>query len=289
LQQLGAVSVKNSVYVLPATEQALEDFQWTAREIKAGGGEATLCEARLVEGLSNTELVGMFNSARTSDYEALAKEIASARNVKAHDARSRVLRLKTRLVEIKATDHFGAPKAKQVETALSNLESRLRPRDAKTPVRRHSRLAAAGKQYQQRTWVTRTGIHVDRIASAWLIQSFIDPKATFKFVSPKSYRPLDGELRFDMFEAEFTHEGDRCTFEVLVSAMQLKDRGLNAIAEIVHDIDLKDSKFGRPETSGIAQLIGGMAIAHNSDEERLKRGMAVFDDLHAWFKTKSKQ
>lgn len=288
MQQLGAVPIKNSVYVLPANDQTLEDFQWTAREIRAGGGDATLCEARLVEGLSNAELIAMFNSARTLEYAALAKEIASTRNAKPHEARSRVLRLKTRMAEIKATDHFGAPKAKQVEAALSNLEIRLRPRDANAPVRRQSRLAFDGKQYQGRTWVTRTGIHVDRIASAWLIRRFIDSQAAFKFVSPKGYRPLDGEYRFDMYEAEFTHEGDRCTFEVLVSTMRIKDRGLAAVAEIVHDIDLKDSKFGRPETSGIAMLIAGMAMAHKSDEERLKRGMAVFDDLHAWFRTKSK-
>ena len=70
-----------------------------------------------------------------------------------------------------------------------------------------------------RTWVTRPGVHVDRIASAWLIRRFIDPEARFKFVPGKGYEPEPGEIRFDMFEAEFTHEGDRCTFEVLLAAL----------------------------------------------------------------------
>jgi hypothetical protein len=287
LQQLGALPVKNAVYVLPATDQALEDFQWMAREIQAGGGEATLCEARLIEGLTNAELVSMFNAARARDYEALAKEIASIRNVKHHEARLLVQRLKNRLSEIKATDCFNSPKAKPVEAALAKLESRLKPLESRTPQPNVQRSTAA-TQYRARTWVTRSGAHVDRIASAWLIRRFIDPEAKFKFVPQKGYSPVDGELRFDMFEANFTHEGDRCTFEVLLSKMKIQDGGLSALAEIIHDIDLKDSKFGRPETPGIALLIAGVTMARKSDEERLKRGMAIFDDLHAWFKTKAK-
>src|SRR5262249_31169366 len=74
-----------------------------------------------------------------------------------------------------------------------------------------------------RTWVTRQGIHVDRMASAWLIRRFIDAKARFKFVNGKDYRTKPGEIRFDMFQAEFTHEGDRCTFEVLMERARLQD------------------------------------------------------------------
>ena len=114
---------------------------------------------------------------------------------------------------------------------------------------------------RDRTWVTRQGVYVDRIASAWLIRRFIDPQARFKFVSGKGYRPQAGELRFDMFEAEFTHEGDKCTFEVLLERGALKDPALRAIAEIIHDIDLKDDKFGRTEVAGIRTLVEGISIA----------------------------
>jgi hypothetical protein len=132
---------------------------------------------------------------------------------------------------------------------------------------------------KNRTWVTRAGLYVDRIASAWLIRRFIDPNARFKFVAP-GYVPEVGELRFDMFEAEFTHEGDSCTFEVLVATAGLaSDPALAAISEVVHDIDLKDGKFGRHEVEGIRTLIAGICNG-TTDEERIARGAAAFEDLY---------
>ena len=137
-----------------------------------------------------------------------------------------------------------------------------------------------------RTWVTRTGVHVDRIASAWLIRRFIDPEARFKFVPAKGYEPEPDELRFDMYEGEYTHEGDRCTFEVLLARAGLGDPALAAIGEIVHDIDLKDAKFAREEASGIARVMDGIAAANKDDERRLERGAAVLDDLYEIFRRK---
>jgi hypothetical protein len=127
-------------------------------------------------------------------------------------------------------------------------------------------------------------VFVDRIASAWLIRRFIDPAARFKFVPGKGYVPGAGEVRFDMFEAEFTHAGDRCTFEVLLARSNLNDPALAAIAQIVHDIDMRDGKFGRDETGGIASLIKGIAAVHNDDELRIARGATVFDNLYAYFR-----
>jgi hypothetical protein len=124
------------------------------------------------------------------------------------------------------------------------------------------------------------------MASAWLIRRFIDPAPTFKFVGGKGYTPEPGELRFDMFEAEYTHEGDHCTFEVLIGRFALEDPALHPIAEIVHDIDLKDAKFERPDTMGIERLVAGIAMAHKDDAARLERGTAVFDDLYEYFRRK---
>ena len=103
-------------------------------------------------------------------------------------------------------------------------------------------------------------------------------------MSGKGYRPDQGELRFDMFEAEFTHEGDKCTFEVLLERGGLNDPALSAIAEIVHDIDLKDDKFGRTEVAGIRTLIEGIAVATKDDLERITRGTEVFNSLYEYFK-----
>ena len=131
--------------------------------------------------------------------------------------------------------------------------------------------------------MTRQGVQVDRIASAWLIRRFIDPGARFKFVAGKGYAPLPGELRFDMFEGEFTHKGDRCTFEVLIDHSGLADPALKAIAEIIHDIDLKDDKYGREEVAGVRSLIAGIAASSTDDEQRLARGSALLDDLYSSF------
>jgi hypothetical protein len=132
-----------------------------------------------------------------------------------------------------------------------------------------------------RTWVTREGVHVDRIASTWLIRRFIDPKAHFKFVPSRGYAPRSGELRFDMFKAEYTHEGDHCTFQTLLVRFGLRDRALAALGEIVHDIDCKDERFDRPETRGVAALVRGIVENNASDDDRIARGGAVFDDLYA--------
>jgi hypothetical protein len=135
-----------------------------------------------------------------------------------------------------------------------------------------------------RTWVTRQDVHVDRIASAWLICRFIDPEARFKFVAARGYSPKRGELRFDMFEAEYTHVGEDCTFQTLVRQFDLREAGLRAIGEIVHDIDCKDDRFNRPETAGVSGLIGGIVKAHDTDQTRIERGSAALDDLYAFFR-----
>lgn len=135
-----------------------------------------------------------------------------------------------------------------------------------------------------KTWVTRRGVKIDRIASAWLVRRFLDPAARFRFVDPAGNEKRRGELRFDMVGGDFTHEGDRCTFETLRKEARLDDPGLTPIAEIVHDIDLKDGKYGRPEASGVKQLLEGVLHAHAADEERLERGFALFDDLYASFR-----
>ena len=135
-----------------------------------------------------------------------------------------------------------------------------------------------------RVWVTRTGVHIDRMASAWLIRRFIDPEASFKFVPSRRYSPAAGEIRFDMFDAEFTHEGDLCTFEVLLRRFDLSDAALVALGEVVHDIDLKETKFGRAETAGVDHLVIGIAWTHAEDEARLAQSASLFDALYGYFK-----
>jgi hypothetical protein len=288
LQRVGAVAIKNSVYVLPKSDQTLEDFQWIVREIAEGGGDASLCEAGFVEGLSDGQIEALFRTARDADYAAIADE-ARELNKKYHprradeDARSELesdaARLRKRLAEVTAIDFFDSLGRQTAEGLVSSLEARLRP--ANGGERQGSVQGLA--EYRKRVWVTRKGIHIDRMGSAWLVKRFIDPDGKFRFVPARGYRPEKGEIRFDMFDAEFTHEGDRCTFEVLFSHLVPNVGALRAIAEVIHDIDLKDSKFERAEAAGIDALITGICTHYKDDDERLQRGSAIFDDLFEFF------
>lgn len=284
LQQLGTFAIKNSVYALPASEQALEDLVWVVREIEQGGGEASICEARFVQGLSDGQVEAAFRAARDVDYRAIASDarrLAQARRgSKAEPADGEGIsdeaeRLKRRLAEITAIDFFGAAARTEAVESVARLE-----RGAARAKRRDRPSVGSLKR---KTWVTRRDVFVDRMASAWLIKRFIDPSARFKFVPAKRYEPRAGELRFDMFGGEFTHEGDRCTFEVLIERAGLSDHGLVAISQMVHDIDLKDSKYGRAETAGIERVLQGIVLANKSDGARLERSAPIFDDLYRLF------
>ncbi|MBP2291866.1 chromate resistance protein ChrB domain-containing protein [Azospirillum rugosum] len=293
LQALGAVGIKNSLYALPAGEQAREDFQWLLREINEGGGEAAVFEARFIDGLTDREVRALFDRARDADYEALATDARGVAEVLAAgpqawsgrkgEVRVQAARLRRRLAEIVAIDFFGAGGREPVEGLLAGIEARLAEAERGLGEEETTLDAKAVGDLKGRTWVTHRGVQVDRIASAWLIRRFIDPEARFKFVPDKGYVPEPGELGFDMFEAEFTHEGDHCTFEVLLAKLAPPDGALRAIAEIVHDIDLKDGKFQREEAAGIRKLLSGIAAATDDDERRLERGGAVFEDLYGYF------
>src|SRR5262245_24324347 len=214
LARLGAQPFRGSFFVLPASETAREDFQCLLREIRAGVGEAMVCEASFIAGISDEEVRAMF------------------------------------------APHAGRP------PAHPSARDQVEP---------------------GRTWVTRKDIHVDRMASGWLIRRFIDPGARFKFVAPSGYWPEPLELRFDMFEAEYTHVGEKCSYQVLLDRFGLTDPALAAIGEIIRDIDCKDGLFNRPETAGVAAMINAIAAGVEGDEERLARSAPVFEGLYSHF------
>ena len=287
LQRVGAIAVKNSVYVLPDGDQSVEDFQWIRREIVDGGGDASVCRAAFIDGLTDDQLRDAFRAARDADYEEIAeaaRELQPAARARSRDGtpgrgEDDVSRLRKRFAAVAAIDFFEAPGRATADKALSAVELKLAPANVRQTAA--SSRVDRGK-YRARTWVTRKGVFVDRIASAWLIRRFIDPDARFRFVDPETYRPMPGELRFDMFEGEFTHDGDRCTFETLMARFGLEnDPALTAIAEVVHDIDIKDAKYDRPDTAGVESLLTGIARSTPNDEERVEHGGALFAALYA--------
>jgi hypothetical protein len=292
LQSLGAVTVKNAVYALPDNSETREDFAWLAKEITESGGEALVCEAELVEGLTDEGLRATFVGARNEDYERIATEarVLAERlddepsDAVAADVAAQAVRLRRQLLETRAIDFFAADRREAADRAVANLDARLQEgavMSNQTPLPQ----APGADALRGKVWVTREAVQVDRIASAWLVRRFIDQGARFKFVPGRAYLPRAGEVRFDMFEGEYTHEGDRCTFEVLLQRAGLHDAALAAIGEIIHDIDLKDGKYGREETAGIRIVMAGIATGKRDDEERLARGGAVLDDLYESLKT----
>jgi hypothetical protein len=300
LQRIGAVAIKNSVYVLPAGDATLEDFQWVLREITSEGGDGSVCHASFVDGLTDGEVEQLFRAARSRDYEEIAdaaRAALKASPARAMDAdqrtrtRGELARLRKRMADIATIDFFGAPARSDAEEALGRLEVRLRaaaPAESDGP-RQRPGPAIDPSDVRGRTWVTRQGVFVDRIASAWLIRGRIDPAAQFAFVPAEAYVPKAGQLRFDMFEAEFTHESDRCTFETLVARFGLQaDTALRAVAEIVHDIDVKDGKFARAEAPGVERLLAGIATTYPADADRLEHGGALFDALYASFRRRGR-
>ena len=289
LTKVGAVALKNAVYVLPRLEDCLEDFEWICQEAIAGGGEAYVCEADFLDAATNRALIERFRQERDADYAALAESIRqwsrkakrqSGANPPEEDLPVRLARSRRRFDEIARIDFFRGQRREEAERLLETLEHRIE--SAREPDRRRkSRVPLSN-----RTWVTRKGIRVDRIASAWLIRRFLDAKARFRFIDPKREATRPGEVTFDMVGGDFTHEADRCTFETLRSRAGIPDSALGPVAEIVHEIDLKDGKFGRPETRGIERLLTGIFMASASDEERLDRGFALFDELYESFRRK---
>ncbi len=292
LQQIGAVAIKQSVYALPRADQSYEDFSWILKEIIEGGGDGSLSEAVFLEGLSDEQIVGLFQTARDADYEKIiddARSLAESLSKESSEGsesisrtRTQLSRLKRRFEDVAAIDFFGAPGRNAVKGELANVTSRVIESD-----RKEKRYVRSVQDLEGRTWVTRKGVYVDRIACAWLIRRFVDRHAKFKFVSGKSYKPKSNEIRFDMFDAEFTHKGDWCTFEVMIDRLRLDNHAISQMAEIIHDIDLKDKKFARVEAAGIQILFDGITATRSQDEERLERSFVILDEMYESFSSKT--
>jgi len=281
LQAIGAVPLKNAVHVLPLRGESEEAFRDLLDEIVGSGGEAILIEAGLVAGLSDSELRALFDAARDADYEEIAQ---AARNLldTGPATGTEIERLQKRLIEVERLDFFGAHGRQAAEAALRELDAQ---RYAHPDI---SRADAADTPdpatLTNRVWVTRRGVHVDRIACAWLIRRFIDPDAVFRFVDGKNHVAGHGELRFDMADAEFTHEGDRCSFETFIMRVGLEeDSALVAIGEMIHELDIGDGKFDRPEALGLGAMLSGICASTDDDLDRIAKGSEALDQFHAFF------
>jgi len=293
LQAVGAVVLRGSLYALPNRDECVEVFEWVSRELRELGGQASICEGRFLDESTDDEIERRFIDARNADYAEIAtavrplvkqleaRRIAPKRVAQITEQHAKLMR---RFGEVTAIDFLHAPGREAVEGLLAAV-ARALPRGGTNAGEALEVMAKPSGA----TWVTRTAVHVDRIASAWLIRRFIDPAAAFKFVPAKGYAPRPGELRFDMFEAEFTHIGDRCTFEVLVERMGLRDRALIALGEIIHDLDLRDDRFGREEAAGVRSVIDGICTIARDDEQRIAAASPMLDGLYSHFSLETRR
>lgn len=275
LKKCGALPLKTSAYLLPDKPAHHERLQWLAQQVRDGGGEATIIHVTEIEGLSNQDIVRQFNEARADDYSGLLPVLTEliAQNKKhLGDSFTADLEKLTRQFEdIRKIDFFDCSRAQDAQMLLKRAAG-LRGGKAKasTPL--------TAKKFVGKTWLTRPRPEIDRVGSAWLIRKFIDPRAKFIFATdPAKHRDA---IPYDMFEVEFSHHGDDCTFETLVKRFGITDKAILKIAEMVHDADLEDGKFQTTGCVGIDQVLKGWAKSGLTDEELLKRGGECFDALH---------
>lgn len=277
LQKYGAVNWENCAYVLPSNPSSMEKFQWLAAEVRKHQGKASVVGASRVYESTDKQMMAAFNENCARQYEGLIRDTRLALRAAASRSKAQLhldfSRHNRRFAEILNTDFFGCAKRKEAEELLKEVESKIRGNGSTVETGRNRR-----GNFQGRTWQTRPRPEVDRVASAWLIRHFIDPKAKFAFSPDAEAYP--GSVRFDMFQGDFTHVGDECTFEVLLKYFGLRDKRLRLIGQLVHDADLEDNKFGHPQGTAIDLVLKGWAKMGWPDEKILHKGFELYDALY---------
>lgn len=292
LQQLGAIPIKQAVYVLPDTPGTREDFERLKTEVRAVGGDATLFAGRNVEAWSDDTLVEEFKRSRQDAYAELARDIdtmlkSASDGQRPHGTRVPLTRraletFRERLGAIEKIDFFRSEGRDRVVSLLMQLEEHMAETGLiGTPLKEPGPVDAAA--YRGRLWVTRPRPGVDRLSSAWLIRRFLDPRARFAFFADRHAVPEDA-VPFDMFGAEFSHQADECTLETLCRVFGVQEPAVARLARVVHDVDLRDGRFGAPEAATIGALIDGLRLTYADDAALLEQGMAMFESLYQAFK-----
>ena len=274
LQRYGTVPLGNSGYLLPNDRANEERFEWLASAIRKYGGEASVVRVQSIDNISSPQLMARLGEARAKDYRELMREIRQFTAMPQQEQGiGRLSRLRSRFQEIVEVDFFGSPLQKRVAELLASADARraAKPKQEAVKVER--------KSYKNKVWVTRPKPGVDRSASAWLIRRFIDPKARFAFAHEDQVP--DEAIPYDMFHGDgFGHRGEDCTFETLQKDFRIRDAKVQAIAEIIHDADLHDGKFGRKEGYGVDEILKGWARKGLADDQLLERGMELIEGLY---------
>jgi hypothetical protein len=297
LKKYGAALFKNAVYVLPYTKEYEEIMQWLCKHIKDSGSDASLFITESLDKKQDEGIIKTFNAACDKEYFALSnvcdnilktvEQIEGTEGITdsiAHDLKKRLNETIKSAEDLARIDFFNAPQKERVSVKIQLIRQKLEgwAKTTKGEVRGINKTYQV-KDYAGKKWVTRKDVYIDRMASAWLIRRFIDAKARFVFLSKSTDKVPKDAIPFDMYGAEFTHYGDDCTFETFIKAFNLKVPALHSIAEIVHDIDLKDDKYGRKEAEGLSQIVTGLSQKLKDDNKLLEKGAEIFDALYQYY------
>ncbi|MTJ91843.1 MAG: chromate resistance protein [Desulfovibrio sp.] len=276
LNALGAVQIKNSIYVLPANQQMQEHLIWMGKETDEQGGESLVIANGSLLNIADSQVVATFTRARDEDYLALGEEIRAV--VAEFDSPERLTslrKLEKRLEAISTIDFFPSGKGASLQKLLDEA---LHAPAGGHPVVPRADVAC----YRQRTWVTRANPYVDRLASFWLIKRFVDPAASIMFLQDVDAVPSGPDVvSFDMSPADFTHVGGLITFEVIAEAFALTTRIPQRMRKVIKAIDLEELDAAPVETPGIKRMLDGLVAANDDDHLRTELALAFFDTLLA--------
>lgn len=294
LMKAGAVQLKGAVYILPFNDEHYELLQWLVSEISAMKGEAAFTRIEHIDTMKDSEIIALFNRQRADDYKSTAgalddlesrlggvRQGGKAQHIKGLSEHfDKLLR---GFEETKSIDFFSIKEGEALGERIKGVGAEIKKLSG-TETAKAGPLTITPREvdaYKGKVWVTRRKPFIDRIASAWLIRRFIDGSAVFAFIDEKDADLADkNSVVFDMRGGEFTHIGDLCTFEVLVKSFGFKDRNLKKIAEIVHDLDLKDDKYKSAEARGLENILIGIRKTAKDDRDALERGVQVFEMLY---------
>jgi len=297
LMKTGAVQLKGGVYILPYSEEHHEALQWMLAELPGMKGEGLLLRTESIEPLQHADIVNLFDEQRHPRYQEVARKIdefsgrignlqKGGKDKKTTSFFRQYEKLQAEFQAVQHRDFFQSTMGKDVAVQLGALRKQLEDLAAVEKGRKGPATSLTGgrtiSNFSGLTWLTRKRPFVDRMASAWLIRRFIDPKASFAFMDESELQALTSELEvsYDVRNGDFTHVDDLCTFEVLMKRFALVDKGLDALARIVHDIDIKDEKFAASEARVIEMIIKGIRNRALPDSETLEQGIAVFEALY---------
>lgn len=292
LVKAGAVQLKGA-YVLPDNEEHYELFQWLVSEVASMKGDAAFVRAEKIETMTDAELIALFDRQKEENYRGIEKRLEEIqRKISAVKNASGILKDEKLPVHLdkclkefeenRKTDFFASRAGSALAKRISAMKSDVSKLYGSAATKKEEVMSRKVEDYKGKTWATRKRPFIDRMASAWLIRRFIDGKASFRFMDEGETDGLEkGIITFDVMGGEFTHVGDLCTFEVMVKSFGLKNKALKAMAEIIHELDVKDGRYDAPEARGVEDILSGIRKTAKDDTEALEKGMGVFEMLYA--------